>query len=261
MIGPGESRMTALRNSIPGVVAVAIVLVAWQGAFALGLIGLSSIPTPWGVAKSLLALVLTGDLFGPFVHTLWIMLLGSACALVIGTALGAILGLSNPAYRWGMASVDFLRTVPVVALLPVAVMLWGPSTGSELVITIYAATWVMAVNTSGAFASVHPRLGEVVRAFRLTRFEAVRKVWLPAIAAALLVGARLSVVTAALAAVIAETLVNPKGLGWEIVRSQQALQPERLWAYALVAGWFGYFLNFSLIAAARILLPGGRANS
>ncbi|HKS19099.1 MAG TPA: ABC transporter permease subunit [Bradyrhizobium sp.] len=252
--------MTALRNGVPALVTVLTVLVIWQGAFNFGLVSLISLPTPWGIVNALVDLVLTGALFGPFFHTLWIVVVGSACALAIGTILGAVLGLSRSAYRWGMASVDFMRTIPVVALLPVAVMLWGPSTQSELIITVYAATWVMAVNTAGAFATVHARLGDVASVFRLTRLEAVAKVWLPSIASSLLVGARLSTVTAALAAIIAETLVNPHGLGWEIVRAQQALQPARLWAYALVAGSFGYFLNGLLIRLAQLLLPGHRAN-
>lgn len=246
---------------MPGLVAALGILAVWQGAFAFGLVSLSSLPTPVQIVQSLIELVATGALFAPLIHTLWIMLVGAACALVVGTVIGAILGLSKPAYRWGMASVDFLRTIPVVALLPVAVMLWGPSTQSELIITIYAATWVMTVNTAGAFASVDPRLGDVAKVFRLKRLDSVFKVWLPAIASSLLVGARLSAVTAALAAIIAETLVNPQGLGWEIVRAQQALQPDRLWAFAFVAGCFGYFLNRLLIMAASFILPGHQANA
>lgn len=248
--------MKPLKMAAPGVTAVVLIVLIWQGVFTFGILELESFPPPTEVATALRKLVSDGDLTAPLLHTFWVVIAGSALAIAIGVAVGALLGLSRTAYRWGMASVDFLRTVPVVALLPITVLLWGPSTKSELIITTYAAAWVMAVNTAGAFAEVHPRLGDVSRTFQLGRLQAVRSVWLPAILPFILVGARLSVVVAALSATIAETLVNPQGLGWEIVRSQQALQPGKLWAFALVAGLFGYLLNLFLIWAVRIISPG-----
>jgi sulfonate transport system permease protein len=253
--------MKRLLNFLTGGVGVVLLLAVWQGAFTFGLLHLQSLPAPIGVARSLGGLLESGEIFPPLLHTLWVVTAGSVLALAIGTAAGAVMGLSPLAYMWGMASFDFLRTLPVVALLPIAVLLWGPSTKSELIITTYAAAWVMTINTAGAFTEVHPRLGDVCQTFQLSRLESVRKVWLPAIAPAMLVGARLSVVVAAISATIAETLVNPQGLGWEIVRSQQALQPGKLWSYAVVAGLFGYLLNVVLVVTARRLTPGSRVDS
>lgn len=253
--------MKKLSNSLPSVVAVTLLLGVWQAAFSLGFLKLESFPAPSDIASSFGDLVTSGDLLEPLLHTLWVVMMASIFALAIGTATGALLGLSRWAYNWGMASVDFMRTVPVVALLPVAVLLWGPTTNSELIISTYAASWVMAVNTAGGFAEAHPRLGDVCQTFQLTRFESLRKVRLPAILPSILVGARLSVVVAAISATIAEALVNPKGLGWEIMRAQQALDPGKLWAYALIAGLFGYLLNLALVVTVRALSPGSRANA
>jgi sulfonate transport system permease protein len=253
--------MKNLSKFIPSAVAVILLVGVWQAAFSLGFLTLESFPPPSDIANSLGELVTSGDLVEPLLQTLWVVMVASICALAIGTATGALLGLSRPAYNWGMASVDFMRTIPVVALLPVAVLLWGPTTQSELIISTYAAAWVMAVNTAGGFAEVHPRLGDVAQTFQLRRFESLRKVRLPAIVPSMLVGARLSVVVAAISATIAEALVNPKGLGWEIMRAQQALDPGKLWAYALVAGLFGYLLNLVLVLTVRALSPGIRVET
>lgn len=253
--------MKNVSKILPSVVAIVLLVGAWQAAFSLGFLKLESFPPPSDIAYSLSELVISGDLMEPLLHTLWVVMVASIFALAIGTATGALLGLSRSAYNWGMASVDFMRTVPVVALLPVAVLLWGPTTQSELIISTYAASWVMAVNTAGGFAEVHPRLGDVSQTFQLKRFESLRKVRLPAIVPSILVGARLSVVVAAISATIAEALVNPRGLGWEIMRAQQALDPGKLWAYALVAGLFGYLLNLVLVLTVRALSPGTRVEA
>lgn len=246
--------------NLPAIVVIALVLVVWEALVRLGAITLTSIPAPSDVLSSLISLTVSGALIVPLLHTLWVVVVGSILAVVLGIALGSALGLSTRVHDWSMASVDFLRTIPVVALLPVAVLAWGPSTGTELMITVWAATWIMTVNTAGAYRSVHPRLADVAVTYRLGRASTFRKIWLPAIAPSILVGARLATVTACLTAIIAETLVNPQGLGWQIIRSQQALRTDDLWAYAFVAGLFGYLLNVVLVVLVRALTPGGREN-
>lgn len=246
--------------NLSGLAVVVAVVLVWQALGSADLLDAATAPSPVAVGGELWDLSGSGELTQALFHTIWVVLVGSGGALVLGVIFGSALGLSPIAYQWSMASVDFLRTIPVVALLPVAVVLWGPSIKAELIITIFAATWVMTVNTAGAFQMVHARLLDVGRTFRLSRAERLRKIWLPAIVPTLLVGGRLTVITAALTAIIAEALVNPAGLGWELIRAQQSLRPELLWAIALVAGAFGYLLNLALIQGVRLLSPGGRAN-
>jgi NitT/TauT family transport system permease protein len=64
-------------------------------------------------------------------------------------------------------------------------------------------------------------------------------------------------VSALVVAIIAEILVNPAGLGWGLIQAQNALQPARMWAYAVVIGIIGYVLNALLVQAVRLALPGG----
>lgn len=254
--------MSTLRLSkwLPAIGLIVGILVVWQIVMSIGWLQMESLSTPFGIGQELIRLTASGELLDPLFHTTWIVLVSSLLAIALGAIIGAALGLSNTTFQWSMASVDFLRTLPVVGLLPVAVMLWGPSNLSEIAVTVFASTWVMTVNTAGAFAEVHPRLGDVIQTMRLSRIDALRKVWFPATTAGMLVGARLAITTAVLTAIIAETFVNPQGLGWEIVRSQWGLQPERLWSFAIAAGLFGYLINIALVWAVRTLTPGGRSN-
>lgn len=254
--------MRSLRGTLnAGACALVVVIVAvWEVAFRSGVIRVSGIPRPAEIARALWELTASGEMTGPLLHTFTTVVLASACALALGLLLGTALGISPLVSRWAMASVDFLRSIPVVALVPVVVLFWGPSTKSEFVITTYAALWVMTVNTVGGFRTVHPRLNDISRMFELSRVRQVRSIWLPAVMPSVLVGARLVVVVATINAVIAESFVNPAGLGWELVRAQQGLRPADLWAYAVIAGLFGYVLNRILIVTVRLLYPSGRAN-
>lgn len=253
------SRVSTWVN-VPGIVVVAAVVVAWQVLVDTGVIDFEFVPTPIEVGEAIVDLTSDGTLPEAVLHTLSVVLLASAMAVVIGILLGLALGLSRTAYAYGMATVDFLRTVPIVALIPVALLVWGPAAITEIVVATFAATWAMVVNTSGAFRTRNPRLRDVARTFQLSHGEAVRKIWLPSVMPALLVGARLAVVTAMIVAILAETLANPAGLGWGLIKSQEALQSAELWAYAVVTGWFGYLLNVALIHGVRALSPGGREN-
>lgn len=232
-------------------VALAIWQLVAEGA------DLEYLPGPVEVADELASLVSSGKIGEPLGHTLWITVTSSLIACGVGLLAGLAIGLVPAIRTYWMASVDVLRTVPVVALMPVALLIWGPESKTEVVVASYAAVWPILINTVGGTAEAHAGLREVARMFRLSRAATVRKIVIPAAAPQLLVGARLAIVTALVVSVVAEMLVNPAGLGWEVVLSQQSLQPARMWAYIVVTGLLGYVLNVALIAAARLAFPGG----
>jgi NitT/TauT family transport system permease protein len=66
-------------------------------------------------------------------------------------------------------------------------------------------------------------------------------------------------VTALVVAIVAEMLANPQGVGWGIMRAQQGLRAERMWAYAITSGTLGFLVNAALVYAVARALPGGVA--
>lgn len=253
-------RRAVTRINWPGLAVVVGVMIAWQLLVDTGVIDFEFVPTPVETGQAIADLTADGTLPTDFLHTLWVVLLSTALAVFIGLVVGSALGLSRNVHRFGMASIDFLRTAPIVALIPLAVIIWGPEAITEIIIATFAATWAVVVNVAGAFRTLNPRLADVAATFQLSRRERLRKIWLPSITPAFLVGARLAAVTAMIVAILAETLANPAGLGWGLIRAQQALQSADLWAYAVVTGMFGYLLNVALVHGVRGLSPGGRDN-
>jgi ABC-type nitrate/sulfonate/bicarbonate transport system permease component len=225
-----------------------------------GVLHYGYLPAPVDVGESLVALAASGELAADLAHTLAIVFSATALALALGGALGFAIGSLPPVRAYLMASVDFLRTIPAVALLPVALLQFGSGPGTELILATWAAHWPVLVTTAGAVATVPARLRDVARTLRLARARTLRTIVFPAVLPAWLAGARVAGMIALLVTVVAEMIMTPKGLGGGLIQSMQALDPARMWAYAVICGVVGAVLNAALRRAVRIGLPGSAAN-
>jgi sulfonate transport system permease protein len=145
--------------------------------------------------------------------------------------------------------------MPGIAFVPVALLLFGFSLKTELVVIVLPALWPVLINTMGGVAGVHPRLFEVGATFRLSRARVVTKIVIPAALPSILVGLRLSLTLALVLAIVAEMVGNPTGLGYAVVRDQQALRPALMFADVIVIGILGILLNQVLMQIVWWLFP------
>jgi sulfonate transport system permease protein len=195
----------------PGLLTIAIVVAAWEIAVRGGAVTFDFLPSPSAIAVAMAGLAASGQLLTDTAHTLRSVLIGWVIAGVLGIGLGLLLGLSGSARRYGMATVEVLRPMPGIAFLPLALLIFNFSLETELALIIYPALWPIMINTMGGITDVAARLYDVGRTFRLTRAQTLSKLLIPAAAASILVGARLSLGVALVMAIIAEMLGNPQG--------------------------------------------------
>lgn len=245
-----------------GLACIVAVLGVWQLAVSTHVINYSSLPGPiqiWGGVRDLAAG--GGGLWSALGHTVQCVLLAWAIGTAIGAAVGLLLALNPIAAAWGSATVDLFRSLPVVALIPVAILIWGTASKAEVILGAYAALWPMLINTAGGVRGVNPRLRDVAKILGLSRWETVRKIVLPSTGAAMLVGARLALATALVICVVAEMLGLQSGVGNQLVLEQGAGQGARTWAYILVVGVLGLIANAGLTKLVRTAFPGVSAVS
>jgi sulfonate transport system permease protein len=145
-----------------------------------------------------------------------------------------------------MASIEVMRAIPPVTLVPVALLVFGFSVRMELTIILFVSAWPVLVNTIDGVRGVRPELLEVARMLRLAPAARIRKIVLPAALPAIVVGLRLALSLSLVLAVVAEMIGNPSGLGNALVRSSQALRPEEMFAYVFAIGLLGVALNAGL---------------
>ncbi|MBV9566491.1 MAG: ABC transporter permease [Bradyrhizobium sp.] len=246
------------RINWPGTAVLVFVALAWEAIVRSGLLDYEYLPAPSAIARGWGELAREGLLASDIAHTLSAVAIGWTAAMVLGVSLGFLLGLSATARRYSLASIEILRPMPGVAFAPVALLLFGFSLKTEMVVTILPVLWPVLVNTMGGVTSVHQRLHDVGRTFRLSRRDTILRIVLPAAMPPIVAGARIGLGLALVLAVIAEMVGNPAGLGYGIVREQQALRPDLMFAYIVTVGLIGIALNAGMLALAEALLPSFR---
>jgi ABC-type nitrate/sulfonate/bicarbonate transport system permease component len=243
-------RLIEVANPV-GWLVVVVAICLWQLLIQTKVVEFNYISSPSEIVQGFSDLASSGDMGRALVHTLVVTVVASAIGMVLGVVYGSLLGLVDGVRSFSMGSVDVLRTVPVVALMPVALLVWGASAKSEIIVASYSAMWPIMINTAAGVRNVHPVKRDVARTFRLSRADSIRKIVFPVATPAILVGARLSVVNALVVAIVAEMVINPQGIGYGLVFAQQSLHPDQMWAYAVVAGIVGYLLNSLLVQVVR----------
>jgi NitT/TauT family transport system permease protein len=135
-----------------------------------------------------------------------------------------------------------MRSIPAVALIPLALLIFGFSATSEVVVAAYASVWTVILTTAGAVAEVDSRLSDVGRMLRLGRMMTLWKLIVPAALPAIWVGLRLSVVIALIVAVSTEIIGVPEGVGYQAVHQSESLHPAESFAYIATICILGYAL-------------------
>ena len=181
------------------------------------------------------------------------LLIGGA----IGLGFGIALGIFQIFDRLMEVTIEAIRPVPSIALLPIALIALGFGYRMEIVIVAFACIWPILILSRAAVAGIEPRLMEVSRALRLSAADRVRKIIIPAALPRIFLAFRLAAGIALIVAVTVEIAINPIGLGAGIMTAQQALRPDLMLAYLLWIGIVGYLLNTGLVVAQLHLF--GRA--
>ena len=212
-----------------------------------------SIAAPSQVARSLFAAMADGSLWRESAQTLLAALGGLAIGGALGVALGVWLGLSIRAAAGASLTIELLRPIPSVALIPVALLIFGFGYRLELFVVAFTCFFPMLILTQAAVRQVEPRLLEVSRVLAFSPLQQALKIVLPAALPRVFVAFRLGVGIALVVAVTAEIASNPQGLGYALVAAQQGLAPDRMLAILLWVGLLGWCLSAGLAALERRL--------
>jgi len=141
----------------------------WQLVANLKLISPVFLPGPDRAWAALMRGFATGDLTSKLIGTLEHMAYGWLAASIAGIALGALIGSSRLMRAYIAPSLEFLRPLPVSAIIPVAIAMLGLTQGMALFVIAFGAIWPIMLATIHGFAAVEPRLYEVARSLQMSR--------------------------------------------------------------------------------------------
>jgi len=209
-------------------------------------LGSDALAPPSAALKAFVGAALDGSLWEATAFTLGTAALGLLAGAGLGLLLGIALGLSPRAARMGFLSIEVFRPVPSVALIPLAMLMFGFGLRMELAIVAFATFWPMLVLVQAAVRQVEPRLLEVSRMLGLSARERAFKIVLPAIVPRLFVALRLGVAVALVVAVTVEIAANPHGMGYAMMIAQQSFDPALMLAWLGWIGVVGYAVNAAM---------------
>lgn len=181
-----------------------------------------------------------------------------ALGLVIAVAAGVVLGLligSVPVLRAATAStIEFLRPIPSVALIPLAVVLYGSTIMSTLILVVYASFWQVLVQVLHGVADIDPVARDTAAAYRLGPWARIRYLIWPTTLPYAVTGVRLATSVALILAITGELVIGSPGLGKEIAVAQASGAVPATYALVLITGLIGVAANLITRGAERRVL-------
>jgi ABC-type nitrate/sulfonate/bicarbonate transport system permease component len=180
--------------------------------------------------------------------------LGLAIAAVAGVVLGVILGSLRRVRAATASTIEFLRPIPSVALIPIAVLLWGAALRSTLLLVVYASFWPILLQVIHGVADVDPVARDTAASYRFTPWTRIRFLLWPTALPYIMTGLRLSAAVALILAITAEQVIGTPGLGKEISVAEMSSAVPALYALIFIVGLFGVAVNVVFRALERKVL-------
>lgn len=241
----GESKLTRiLRGSrASGVLLVLTLLLFWELSVRSGLVVSENWPAFSSISVALVSGVLSGELVALSASTLWRVGAGFA----LGCTAGVLVGLAMaqlPLVKLTLEpTIELLRPLPVVAIIPPLVFLLGVDDAFKITIISFAAFFPILVNTMSGVVAIDPIYLQVARTLQLPRRMLLFRVVLPSSLPYVLAGMRISLTIALIVTIVAEMMEGGDGLGYYILAMQYALRAADMYAAIIVLALLGYVLN------------------
>jgi NitT/TauT family transport system permease protein len=249
--------MRLIRN-LAGVV---VLLLIWEAFGRSGYLPQDFFPPPTVVAGTLWDQLTSVDYLRAVLATLLAWLIAFGVSLAIAIPAGLILG-TVPFIRVATRSViEFLRPIPAVAMIPLAIILTGGGPNMKITLAVYAAVWPIMFNIIYALGQVDEQYLDTARSFGLGRVQTTLRVRLPDVLPFAITGARLSA-TVALLMIVSIELLNGGAIGigtYVMEQGESVGRMDIVLAAAVMAGVLGMIINNGIALLQRKLVPWGGA--
>jgi ABC-type nitrate/sulfonate/bicarbonate transport system permease component len=244
----------ALERLVLPAVGLAVALAAFEIAPRVGLLPRGSFP-PVSEIFVRLADIATTEAFR---QSLWGTLRAWAIAMAIVTAIavpvGFLIGSSATATLTTRLTIDFLRPIPSVALIPLLVLIYGTRPSLKIALAVFGALWPLLFQAIYGIKDVDPVASDTAKAFGLGRLARLRRITLPSTAPFVATGMRLSASVALILVVTGEYIVGVDGLGKSVYFHQSGGAYDTMYAYIVAAGGLGVAINLVFTAIERRVL-------
>lgn len=237
-----------------GLLGIVIFLGIWELAPILGLVQARYLPPASEVLIQLGRDFLMIAFWEAVGETMLAWVIGLSAAIVLATVLGLVIGMSGFLRRFTHSTVEFLRPIPSVALIPLAVLMYGTKIESSLMLIIYACFWQVFIQVLYGVADVDNVAMQTARSYGFSWVQRVRDVIFPTMLPYLMTGIRLGASVALILAITAELIIGSPGLGHEIMLAQSGGAIAGMYALIVATGLIGVVINIAMRAIEKRVL-------
>ncbi|ABU77652.1 aliphatic sulfonate ABC transporter permease [Cronobacter sakazakii] len=242
-----------LQRAAPWVLPVGIIAV-WQLASQTGWLSTRILPSPESVVETFWRLTASGELWQHLAISSWRALVGFSIGGLIGLALGLISGLS----RWGErlldSSIQMLRNVPHLALIPLVILWFGIDESAKIFLVALGTLFPIYINTWHGIRNIDSGLLEMARSYGLSGFSLFRQVILPGALPSIMVGVRFALGLMWLTLIVAETISANSGIGYLAMNAREFLQTDVVVVAIILYALLGKLADLSARALERVWL-------
>ncbi|MDE3724154.1 ABC transporter permease [Nocardiopsis sp. N85] len=251
---PGVRARTAPDRPLLGTLGILALLLSWEAVPRLGIVPERYFPPVSEVLTTLVERAGTAPFWEAVGHTLYGWALGLAIAFAAAVLLGFVLGSTPRVRAFTTSTVDFLRPIPSVALIPLAVLMYGTDIRSTLLLVIYACFWLIYIQVLYGVADVDPVAEQTARSYGLGRLSRIRHVVWPTTLPYLMTGLRLAAAVGLILSITAQLIIGSPGIGQQITNAQQGGAVALVYAWIVATGILGVVINIGVRALERRVL-------
>ena len=195
-----------------------VLIVVWQWAASSGWISVRVLPAPSAVAEAAWTLTASGEL------TKHVQI------SAVRALLGLVLGLLTGSFRWAEtlldSSIQMVRNIPALALIPLVILWFGIDEVAKLFLIAVAVFFPIYINTFHGIKNVDPGLIEMGRTYGLSRWGLYRHIILPGAMSSILVGLRFALGLMWVILIVAETISAQAGIGYLTMNAREFVQTD-----------------------------------
>lgn len=241
---------------------IATVLGLWEVACRVGVFPASAVASPSHIWAELLDTAPTSAFWSALASTVKSWAVGFAAAAIVAIPTGLLIGSSDIAYRLTRVGIDVLRSLPPVAIIPLALLIYGATDRMAFVIIVFGSVWPILLQSVDGARQIDPVVRDVAHSYQVRRLRRSLSVILPSAAPYIATGLRIAATMSLLLAIGAELIGGAPGLGQTIVEYQLVGNAAGVFAMVVVAAVMGVAVNSGMLGLERRLLrwhPAHRA--
>lgn len=247
-------RTSSALSVVVGAFGIVCALGAWQLAATVGPLSASPLPAATEALGEAVRMLGTAQLWQAIGDTLGMALVGLVLAVVVGVLLGVAIGTSPVAMHATRVPLEFLKPIPPIVILPVVVLVLGPTANMGTFLVFFGCVIAIAVQSAAGVFDTDPVARATARSYGMGDAEILGRVVLPSALPYIGTAVRVAAPTSLVVAVVAGLLGGGPGLGQSLLLAQISGNQAQLFAYVVILGVLGLLIQGLSQQGERMLL-------